>query len=185
VTKRYNKRTHNFGVEVPKSWDGCVRFDKENGNTFWQDAARKEMKSVHIVFKTLNGDESVPPTYQNIPCHMIFDVNMEDFCRNAHCVAGGHTTDTPHAMTYVSVVLQESVIIALHLDALYELDVKMTDIDNTYLTDPTTDKLWTVLGPYFGYDAGKRALIVRDLHGLKSAGAAFRNHLNECIHHLV
>jgi hypothetical protein len=41
-----------------------------------------------------------------------------------------------------------------------------------------------VLGPEFGDDAGKRALIVRALYGLKSAGAAFRNHLDECMKHL-
>jgi hypothetical protein len=36
----------------------------------------------------------------------------------------------------------------------------------------------------FGDDAGKRALIVRALYGLKSAGAAFRHHLAECMNHL-
>jgi hypothetical protein len=56
VTKRYHKRTHKFGIEVPKSWDDCVRLDKENGNTLWQDAARKEMKNVRISFKILNGE---------------------------------------------------------------------------------------------------------------------------------
>jgi hypothetical protein len=28
VTKRYHKWTHNFGIEVPKSWDDCVTLDK-------------------------------------------------------------------------------------------------------------------------------------------------------------
>jgi hypothetical protein len=28
VTKWYHKRTHKFGIEVPKSWDECVRLDK-------------------------------------------------------------------------------------------------------------------------------------------------------------
>jgi hypothetical protein len=28
VTKRYHKRTHKFGIEVPKNWDDCVRLDK-------------------------------------------------------------------------------------------------------------------------------------------------------------
>jgi hypothetical protein len=28
VTKRYHKRTHKFGIEVPKSWDDCVILDK-------------------------------------------------------------------------------------------------------------------------------------------------------------
>jgi hypothetical protein len=94
-----------------------VKLDKENDNTLWQDAVRKEMKNVRIVFKILNGEESVPPTYQNICCHMIFDVKMEDFRRNEMFVAGGHTTDTPHEMTYASVVSRESVIIALTLAA--------------------------------------------------------------------
>jgi hypothetical protein len=31
----YHKRTHKFGIKVPKSWDDCVRLDKENGNTLW------------------------------------------------------------------------------------------------------------------------------------------------------
>jgi hypothetical protein len=81
-----------------------VRLDKENDNTLWQDAVSKEMKNVRIAFKILNGEESIPPTYQEIRCYMIFDVKMEDLCRKARFVAGGHITDTPHAMTYASVV---------------------------------------------------------------------------------
>jgi hypothetical protein len=104
VTKRYHKCTHIFGIEVPKSWDECVRLDKENDNTLWQDAVRKEMNNVQIAFKILNGEESAPPTHQEIRCHMIFDVKMEDFCRKARFVAGGQIADTPHAMTYASVV---------------------------------------------------------------------------------
>jgi hypothetical protein len=64
ITNRYHKRTHKFGIEVPKSWDDCVRLDKENDNIIWQDAVRKEMKNVRIAFKIMNGEESVPPTYQ-------------------------------------------------------------------------------------------------------------------------
>jgi hypothetical protein len=108
---------------------------------------------------------------------MIFDVKMEDFRRKSRCVAGGHITDTTHEMTYASVVSRETVRIALTLAALNELDVKMADIENAYLTAPITEKVWTLLGPEFGGDAVKRALIVRALCGLKSAGAAFRHNL--------
>jgi hypothetical protein len=76
------------------------------------------------------------------------------------------------------------VRIALTLAALNDLDVKMADIENAYLTAPITEKVWTVIGPEFGDDSGKRALIVIALYGLKSAGAAFRNHLDECMTHL-
>jgi hypothetical protein len=115
---------------------------------------------------------------------MICDVKMEDFCCKAIFVAGGHTTDTPRAMTYASVVSRESVRVALNLAALNDLDVKMANIENAYLTAPITEKVWTVLGPEFGDDAGKRALILRALYGLKSDGANFRNHLAECMKHL-
>jgi hypothetical protein len=116
---------------------------------------------------------------------MILDVNMEDLCRKARFVAGGHTTDSPHAMTYASVVSRESVRISLTLVALNDLNVKMAEIENDYLTAPITEKVWTVLGPEFGDDAGKRVLIVRALYGMKSAGAAFRKNLAECMKHLV
>jgi hypothetical protein len=184
VTKRYHKRTHKLGIEVPKSWDDCVVLDKDNGNPIWQDSVRKEMKNVRIPFQILTGHEAVPSTYQEIRCHMIVDVKIEDFRSNARFVAGDPITDTPHGMTYASVVSRESVRIALNLDALNDLDVKMADIENAYSSAPITEKIWTVLGPYFGDDDGKCALIVRALDGLKSAGVSFRNHLSECMNHL-
>jgi hypothetical protein len=137
------------------------------------------MKNVLIEFKIMNGEESVTPTYQEILYHIIFDVKMEDFRRKARFVADGNITDTPHVMTYASVVSRESVKIALTLDDLNDVDVKMADIKNSYLTAPITEKLWAVLGPEFGDDARKRALIVRAWYVLKSAGAAFRKHLTE------
>jgi hypothetical protein len=54
VTKRYHKRNHTFGIEVPKNWDDCVKLDKENDNNLWRDAVRKEMNNVRIAFKILN-----------------------------------------------------------------------------------------------------------------------------------
>jgi hypothetical protein len=142
------------------------------------------MKNIRISFKILNGEESIPTTYQDIRCHMIFDVRMDDFHRNARFVAGGHTTYTPHAMTYANGVSRESVMIAPTLTALNDMDVKMADIENAYLTAPITEKVWTVLGPEFGDEAGKRTLIETALYGLKSSGAAFRNHLAECMNKL-
>jgi hypothetical protein len=71
------------------------------------------------------------------------------------------------------------VRVSLTLAALNALDVKMADIENSYLTAPLTEKVWTVLGLEFGYDTGKRVLIESALYGLNSAGAAFRNQLAE------
>jgi hypothetical protein len=73
------------------------------------------------------------------------------------------------------------VHIALTLAALNDLEVKMADIENAYLTAPVLEKIWCVLGPEFGANAGKQAIIVRSLYGLKSSGASFRNHLADCM----
>jgi hypothetical protein len=56
-----------------------------------------------------------------------------------------------------------------------DVDVNKADIENAYLTATLAEKIVTALCPEFGDDAGKRALIVRDLYGLKSAVADFRN----------
>ena len=86
---RYHKRTHKWGIEVPKTVEEAIAIDKKNDNTFWTDAIAKEMKNVRIKFKILEGDEKVPVGYQFIKTHMIFDIKMEDFRRKARLVAGG------------------------------------------------------------------------------------------------
>ncbi len=83
-----------------------------------------------------------------------------------------------------SVVSRESVRIALTLAALNDMDVKTADIENAYLTAPVGEKIYCRLGPKFGANAGRKAIIVRALYGLKSAGASFRNHLADCMRHL-
>jgi hypothetical protein len=108
---------------------------------------------------------------------MLFDIKMEDFRRKARLVAGGHRTEAPTTINYASVVSRETVCIALLMAILNDLEVKIGDVLNAYITAPVTEKVWTVLGPEFGNDAGKTAIIVRALYGLKSAGAAFCAHL--------
>jgi hypothetical protein len=125
VTNRLHKRTHKFGIEVTMSWDECVRLDTENGNTIWQDTVRGEMKNIRVEFNIMDGDEAFPPAYQDIHCHMIFDVKVEYFRYKARFVYGGHTTDIPHAMTHASVLSQDSVRITLALAALNDVDVNI------------------------------------------------------------
>ena len=79
---------------------------------------------------------------------------------------------------------RETVRIALTLAALNDLDVQCGDVLNAYVTAPVGEKIWTKLGPEFGADQGKIAIVVRALYGLKSSGAAFRNHLADCMRSL-
>ena len=43
---RYLKKTHKFGIELPKSVVHALELDRQNGNTLWADAIAKEMKDV-------------------------------------------------------------------------------------------------------------------------------------------
>ena len=117
-------------------------------------------------------------------CHMVFDIKLDGFVRKARMVAGGHMTDTPAVMTYASVVSRDTVRIALTLAGLHDLEVKTSDVKNAFLTAPCEERIWTILGPEFGPDAGKKALIVRALYGLKSAGASFGRHISDCMRHM-
>ncbi len=71
--------THKFGIDIPKTIKVALALDRMNGNTLWVDAIAKEMREVRIAFNILPDGSSVPIGYQKIPCHMIFDVKMEDF----------------------------------------------------------------------------------------------------------
>ncbi len=87
-----------------------------------------------------------------------------------------------HHICKCSVVSHETICTALLLAALNDLNVKVGDVLNAYITAPITKKVQTILGPEFGIDTGKSAIIVRALYGLKSAGAAFCVHLALFMH---
>ena len=90
-------------------------------------------------------------------------------------------TYVPTTNKYACVVSKKTVRIALMFTALNDLEVKLADILNAHVQAPVIRKVWTALGPEFGKDASKTALIVRALYGLKSAGAAFRSHFARCM----
>ncbi len=172
------KRTHKFGIEVPKTVKEALALDRKNGNTLWASVIAKEMKEVCIAFNILPDGYSAPIGYQKIPCHMIINVKMEDFRQKARLVAGDHLTKAPTTITYASVVSRKTVHLALTIASLNDLEVKVGDVLNASITAPVKEKVWTILVPEFGHDTGSRsAIIVRALYGLKSAGAAFQANL--------
>ena len=151
----------------------------------WRYGIEKEVNTVMIAFKLLDEGEKPPHTYQEIICHMIFDINMEDFCKKARYVAGVNATVAPTTLTYASVVSRESVRIAITLDALNYMEVKTSDIQNAYLTAPCSEKIWTTLGSSFCTElSGKKSLVVRSFYGIKYSGASFINYLAEGMRNL-
>lgn len=177
VKARVTKRTHKYGVEIPRTVKEALALDEKNGNTFWADAIKKEMFNVGIAFEILDDNQHIPPGWKENSVHLVFDVKM-DFTRKARLVFDGHKTQKPAHSTYAGVVSRESVRIALTFAALNDIPVWSADIMNAYLQAPSSEKYWIRCGPEFGLEnVGKRALIKRALYGGKSAGRDFRNHL--------
>lgn len=182
MKSRYARKTHKYGIQLPKSVAEAYEIDKETSTDYWHRAIVKEMTNNAAAFKFLEPDESIPVGSTWIPCHMVFDVKV-DLTRKARYVAGGHWTDPPSQITYSTVVSRDSVRIAFLIAAWNDIDISSADIGNAYLNAPTKELVHTTAGPEFGPNrVGQTVLIVRALYGLKSSGAAWHSLLAESIH---
>ena len=74
IVARVAKRTHKYGVRVPRSVKEALQIDEENGDSFWKDAIKLEMKNVDVAFKYLEEGAKQPVGYKKIPVRLIFDV---------------------------------------------------------------------------------------------------------------
>ena len=83
--------------------------------------------------------------------------------------------ETPTILTYTRAICCDTIAV------LNDLQVKTSDVENAFLTAPCEEHIWTTLGPGFGKDAGKKALLVHPLYGLKSAGGSFGSQLADCM----
>jgi len=46
ASKKKNATKNMFGVKIPRNYQEALAFDKANGNTFWEDATKKEMDQI-------------------------------------------------------------------------------------------------------------------------------------------
>ena len=50
MKSRYWRKTHKFGIRVPKSVPEALQIDEDTGTTYWWDAIKKEMDKVMVAF---------------------------------------------------------------------------------------------------------------------------------------
>ena len=64
--------------------------DKIKDNYFWYDAIQKELSQLNVykTFRVLQSLDNVPPDYQRLQYHIVFDVKY-DLRQKAHLGAGG------------------------------------------------------------------------------------------------
>jgi len=70
VKSRHLKRTHKYGIPLPKMVKEAYELDRESGTDYWHKAIVKKMTNNAIAFKFLEDGECVPPGSQWIPFHM-------------------------------------------------------------------------------------------------------------------
>ena len=70
-----------FGVRIPKNYDEALQLDRENGNTLWADAIRKELEFLmsYNTFKDLGHKSTaeIPTGHKMIRCHGIYAVKHD------------------------------------------------------------------------------------------------------------
>ena len=154
-------------MKLPHSVKEALQFDKETGADFLWKAIQKETGKVEVALEfdesatpdQVQSDKSLYVGYQEIECHMIFDVKM-DLTRKARFIAGDHLTKTPASITYSSVVNRDSIRLAFLIAALNDLDIMACNVGNAYLNAPCHEKVWFVAGPEFGSRQGMIVNIV-------------------------
>ena len=144
------------------------------------------MRNVCPVFETWEKLEgNIPPGYQEIKWHLIFEMKMGDkFLRQARFDAGGHMTDTPATLTHAYVFSRDLVRISLNFADINVLGILVCDIQNAYFTAEFREKIWTHDGPEFGSEAGTIMIVGMALYGLKSSVVAFHAHLVDTLNEI-
>ena len=179
-----NTPIYMFGVKVPRNHEQAVQFDKENGNTLWQDSERTEINQMfeYNVFED-RGHRSTakaPDGYKKIPLHMVYACK-HDGRRKSRLVAGGHLTDTPLESVYSGVVSLRGIRIIVFLAELNDLEVYQTDIGNAYLEAKTQEKVYCIAGGEFGERKDHLFVIIGSLYGLKSSAKRFHEVLHDVL----
>jgi hypothetical protein len=143
LQKKYWRTTHKFGIEIPCSVERARQIDEETGTDFWMKALAREMKKVKVAYEekdetpeqVRSGEATGYIGFQEITCHLIWDVKM-DFTRKYKMVANGAMTEAPASLTYSSVVSRDSVRLAFLIAELNDLDIMACDVGNAYLNAP-------------------------------------------------
>ena len=73
------KKTHQFGFQVPRTPAEAIELDKANGNTKWQDAMQLKIDSLmdYETFKDLGENAKKPEGYLMIRLHWVFAVKHD------------------------------------------------------------------------------------------------------------
>ena len=181
--KSYKRaRKYMYGYPIPTTYQEALEFDRQNGNSKWDDATGTEMEQLDLysTFVDLGVGTEIPEGYKKIRTHLVYAVKHDGRFK-ARMVADGHLTDTPLESVYSGVVSLRSLRIVLFLAELNGLDAWATDVGNAYLEATTNEKVAIIAGPEFGNKAGHTLIIHKALYGLKLSGKMWYQRFADCL----
>ena len=148
--------------------------DKENGNTLWHDAIRRELDQIssYKSFRNIGIGVSPGPDFKKIKVKFVFDCKVDGH-RKGRLVAQGDMTPEPEELVYSSVATLCSLCIVVFLAEMNGLSLMQGDIGNAYLESYTQEKVYFVAGPAFGQEAGHTFIIDKALYGFHSSSLCF------------
>lgn len=171
-----------YGYEIPRDYRHAIELDRINGNTYWQDAVKMELKQLsdYRTFKDVGRGVSPPSDHKRIRVHLIFAVK-HDGRHKARLVADGHLTDVPNDSVYSGVVSLRGLRTVIFLAELNGLPVWSTDVGNAYLEARTSERVYIIAGPEFGPLQGHTLVIYKALYGLRSSGLRWHEKFADCL----
>ncbi len=177
------KKRLKYGVEVPNTVKQALELDELNGNSYWQDAIKKEMDALMELdcFEFRDAGDIPGSDYQKTKLHMIFDVKT-DLRRKARLVAGGHLVELFDTEVYSSTVKGISVKLLHVISHQNNLKALCGDVGNAFVTAMTKEKVYCIAGLEFGAENKDKVIIIRKaLYGLASSAACFHAHFGDTL----
>jgi hypothetical protein len=181
-----------YGVRVPRSTEHALQLDKENGNSLWADAIRKELGTIWKMgtFKPIGRQThgEIRRTHQFAPLRMIFTVKS-DLRRKARLVIGGHVVNAQDHELYASTMKGISARLLMLIASANKLDVLCGDIQSAYLYASNNLKTYVRLGKEFNVlddsiAEGTFATVEQALYGLPTSANRWHQHLAESLRRL-
>ena len=176
------KPVYQYGIRVPRTVQEAVQLDKENGNTAWEEAIKKEISALVELecFDFKKAGFNPGPNYQYAPLRMIFAVK-QDLRRKARLVIGGHLVDVLDNNLYSSTVKGISVKILHVIAHQQQLKLLCGDVGNAFVNAHTNELVFTKAGPEFGDKEGMVLIIRKALYGLKSSAECWHSHFADSL----
>ena len=178
-----------YGIRVPRSTEQALQLDKENGNTLWADAIKKELGTIWKMgtFKQVGRQShgEIRRTHQFAPLRMIFTVKS-DLRRKARLVIGGHVVNAQEHELYASTMKGISARLLMLIASANKLDVLCGDIQSAYLYASNKLQTYVRLGKEFNVlddsiAEGSLATVEQALYGLPTSANRWHQHLAESL----